>query len=747
MKIREEVQGILNAAYLHAKEKRHEYITPEHVLYAALHFDQAKEILGSCGADTEALKKKLEEHLSEKIPRIEKGEPVQSAGFQNIIERAVFQMENSSQEFLGIGDLLVSLFDEKKSHSSYFLKKEGVTRYSLLSSVTQSENPVLTGEETGQETAEPLKKNRKSALSQFTRDLTQEAKQGTLEPLIGREDLTDRIVQVLCRRLKHNPVLVGDAGVGKTALAEGVASRISEGRVPENLRDYKVFSLDMGGLLAGTRYRGDFEERLKNVIRELSQLNKVILFIDEIHTIIGAGATSGGSMDASNLLKPALGSGALRCLGSTTYDEYKKHFEKDHALSRRFQKIDVPPTTKEETLQILKGLKGKFEEYHGIEYKDTALEAAVELSDRYILERNQPDKALDLIDEAGAYMRILSYKEESAGNTISEREIERVVAKIASIPEKSVSLSELDKLKSLEGSLKSEVFGQDTAVAMVTEAIKRSRAGFREEGKPVASFLFVGPTGVGKTELSRQLAHTLGVSLVRFDMSEYQEKHTVARLIGSPPGYVGYEEGGLLTDAIRKTPQAVLLLDEIEKAHSDIFNILLQVMDYATLTDNAGRKADFRNVILIMTSNAGAREAGKLSIGFGEGKLNTGAMNEAVVNTFSPEFRNRLDAIVKFNPLNKEHIERIVEKELKSFSLLLKAKNVELSLSPEAVNYLAGEGFSEEFGARNVSRIVQEKVKKLFIDEVLFGSLSQGGKAEIVFAEGEIRLVSGLPET
>lgn len=748
MKISDDVQSILNAAYLHAKEKHHEYLTPEHILYASLFFDNSREILLASGADTDVLLKGLEQHFEKRIPRVEKEEPVQSLGFQNILERAVFHLESSFQESLEAGDLLVSIFEEEKSFGSYYMKKAGITRFSLLSSVsyTAEEEDLFKSEEDYEEETESEQEDKQTrkkrdSLSQFTRELTKEAREGLLEPLIGREDLVERVIQVLCRRLKNNPVLVGEAGVGKTALAEGIAARISEGKVPANLKDFSLFSLDLGSVIAGTRYRGDFEERLKRILAELSQKKRVILFIDEIHTLIGAGATSGGSLDASNLLKPALASGTLRCIGSTTYEEFKKYFEKDHALARRFQKIDILPTSPEETLMILKGLKSRYEEYHGITYTEKALTAAVELSNQYLLEKNQPDKALDLLDETGAYMRILSFKgigEEK--KVVEEGDIEKVVAKIANIPEKSISLSEKEKLKVLDKSLRDAIFGQDTAVTQVVEAIKRSRAGFREPNKPVASFLFVGPTGVGKTELSRQIALTLGVPLHRFDMSEYQEKHTVARLIGSPPGYVGYEEGGLLTDAIRKSPHSVLLLDEIEKAHSDIYNLLLQVMDYATLTDNAGRKADFRNVILIMTSNAGAREMGKPIVGFGAPRVNTGAVSEALLKAFSPEFRNRLDAVVTFNPLSEENIRSIVEKEIGNFKNQLLTKGVSLEVSTRAVQFLAEIGFSPDFGARNISRVVQEKIKALFIDQVLFGELSQGGKARIDLVENEISL-------
>ena len=565
-------------------------------------------------------------------------------------------------------------------------------------------------------------------------------------------------MQVLCRRLKNNPIHVGDAGVGKTAITEGLAQRIVTGDVPPRLRDYTIYALDMGALLAGTKFRGDFEERVKKVVDELLKKDKSILFIDEIHTIVGAGAVSGGSLDASNLLKPALTSGKLRCIGSTTYEEYNKFFEKDRALSRRFQKIDIVEPSQGETVEILKGLRVKYEEYHKVRYSDEALELAVRLSAQYITERRLPDKAIDVIDEAGAWARMNAYKTgtdaipaagtdgaavaqtETATLDISPKEIEVVVAKIARIPERSVSMSEKDKLASLEADLKSDVFGQDRAVESVVKAVKRSRAGFRSPDKPVANFMFVGPTGVGKTELARQLAQHMGISLHRFDMSEYQEKHTVSRLIGSPPGYVGYEEGGLLTDAIRKTPHAVVLLDEIEKAHPDVYNILLQIMDYATLTDNQGRKADFRNVILIMTSNAGARDIGKSLIGFGERAMTDTALSEAVERAFTPEFRNRLDAVVHFENLPPEIIERIVVKAIDEFRVQLAEKKVELEATPALVKHLAEKGYSREFGARNIGRLVEDKIKTFFVDEVLFGRLVEGGKAVADVVDGEVSI-------
>lgn len=751
MRIHEDVQAVLNAAYQEAKLKKHEYLTPEHVLYSALFFDQPRFILEECGADPDEVLKNIEGYLQKHVPVVEGGEPVQSVMFQQTIERAVFHTQSSQKEEVDLGDLIVSIFQEEEAFGAYYLKKAGITQYKLLQAVSHAAAPEgeehstvpggIAGKPADEAGQEGKKKRRPSALESFTTELTSLAREGALEPLIGRDDVLERTVQVLCRRLKNNPVLVGDPGVGKTALAEGLAQRIADARVPEVLKDFEIFALDMGGMLAGTRYRGDFEERMKQVIAELKKKEKVILFIDEIHTVIGAGAVSGGTMDASNLLKPALQTGKLRCIGSTTFDEFKKFFDKDRALSRRFQKIEVLEPSMEETEQILHGIKAKFEEYHNVSYTPEGIKAAVALSDQYITERHLPDKAIDVMDEAGAYIRMRNFKEnaESAEPIeIGEEVIELVVSKIARIPEKRVSSDEKTVLIDLGKRLKDEVFGQDPAIEEVVQAVKRSRAGFREADKPVASFLFIGPTGVGKTELAKQLAASLGIAMHRFDMSEYQEKHTVARLIGSPPGYVGYEEGGLLTDAIRKTPHAVLLLDEIEKAHQDVFNILLQMMDYATVTDNTGRKADFRNVIIIMTSNAGAREIGKALIGFGEQSVDSTAMKAAVEQIFTPEFRNRLDKVVTFSHLNKEIILMIVDKELRKFQAQLEDKGVELRVTDECRNFLAEEGYSGEFGARNIGRIVQDKVKTFFVDAVLFGELKEGGKAVADLEKGDV---------
>jgi len=758
MRISEEVQAILNAAYMDAKKRKHEYLTPEHILYAAMFFELPREILESCGADPDIIKQDIEEYLSKRIPRVKNAEPMQSLGFQGVIERAVFHTETSQKGEVDIGDILVSIYDEENTFGSFYLKRAGVSRLDLLRVIShgplapnnsgkgeafEKEEDISGETEADASRLKDKTKKKKDALSTFTQELTALAKEGRLEPLIGRDDIVERTVQVLCRRLKNNPVLVGDPGVGKTAIVEGLAQRIAEEKVPRILKGFTIYSLDMGSLIAGTRFRGDFEERMKMVISELEKKDSVILFIDEIHTIIGAGAVSGGTMDASNLLKPALQSGRLRCIGSTTFEEYKKYFEKDRALSRRFQKIEVLEPTPDETFQILKGLREKYETFHNVRYTEEALRVAVDLSSQYINDRYLPDKAIDVIDEAGAYIRMHSFKEKNEGYapiTIAEDEIEKVISKIARVPVKTVTVSEKDRLKNLENEIKEQVFGQDQAVEAVVQAVKRSRAGFREPNKPVASFLFVGPTGVGKTELARQLAHTLGVALHRFDMSEYQEKHTVARLIGSPPGYVGYEEGGLLTDAIRKTPHAVLLLDEIEKAHQDIFNVLLQVMDYATLTDNTGRKADFRNVIIIMTSNAGARDIGKSLIGFGEREINEEAIGDAVEKTFSPEFRNRLDKVVYFNRLDQSIVLQIVDKEIRAFEKQLNEKGVKLTVTEGCRKWLAERGYSHEFGARNISREIQDKVKSFFVDEVLFGRLAEGGEAIVDIKNDDVTI-------
>jgi ATP-dependent Clp protease ATP-binding subunit ClpA len=759
MEINAELNQIIIAGYNEAKERHHEYITPEHLLYAALYFDRGQEIIARCGGDLNRLKEKLEKFFDTHVPVVEGVEPIQSVMFQSIMERALMHCLSAEKEEVELGDVLVAMYDEKDSYAVYFMSQEGISRLELLNYISHgiAVMPEKEGEEEEEEEkAQPPRGQRRSSeeeaenrgkskiLEMFTTELTEKARRGEIDPLIGREDILERTIQVLCRRLKNNPVHVGDPGVGKTAITEGLAQLIVEGKVPKNLKGYRIYALDMGSLLAGTKYRGDFEERMKKVLTELQKQEKVILFIDEIHTVVGAGAVSGGSMDASNILKPVLTSGKLRCIGSTTYEEYRKYFDKDRALSRRFQKIDISEPTVDETYQILKGLKKNYESYHEIIYTEEALHAAADLAAKHIHDRHLPDKAIDVIDEAGAWLRV--YGEGPGKRVVTTKEVERVVARIAKIPERSVSSAESVKLKDLEVELKARIFGQDPAIDKVTQAIKTSRAGFRGPDKPVASFLFVGPTGVGKTELARQLAAIMGIGLIRFDMSEYQEKHTVARLIGAPPGYVGYEEGGQLTEAIRKTPHAVLLLDEIEKAHEDIFNTLLQVMDYATLTDNTGKKADFRNVIIIMTSNAGAKEIGRNLVGFGERSVRREALSDAVNDLFAPEFRNRLDAVISFNDLGETIIHRIVRKELAEFEAQLAEKNVTLTVTEECVAWLAAKGYSPVFGAREIARLVQDKIKSAFVDMVLFGDLAGGGHAVAEVVDGDVRVRAAAKE-
>ena len=738
MKISENLNRIIMAAYAEANVRRHEFITPEHLLYACLFFDEGKDLILNCGGDPTRLKKTLEKHLEETDTVATATRALQSLGFQSILERAAWHTSSAQKEILDLGDVLVSILDERESHASFYLQREGISRLALLNYISHGVS-VLASDGDGQrhtgtregdgETARETKEEQNKFLRNYTMELTSRARTGEMDPLIGREDILERTIQVLCRRFKNNPVHVGEPGVGKTAITEGLAQLIAAGKVPKLLRGARIFSLDMGAVLAGTRFRGDFEERLKRIIVELQKQRNVILFIDEIHNVVGAGAVSGGSMDAGNILKPALVSGKLRCIGSTTYDEYRKYFEKDGAFSRRFQKIEVPEPSVEDTFQILRGIRERYEAYHQVSYTEEGLRAAAELSHRYVSDRRLPDKAIDVLDEAGAFVSMKRCDDSRERTAIGTHEIETIVARIARIPEKSVSSSEIEKLKDLETDLKTRIFGQDEAVERVVEAVKRSRAGFREADKPVASLLFVGPTGVGKTELARQLAATLGVPLLRYDMSEYQEKHTVAKFVGAPPGYIGYEEGGLLTEAIRKNPHAVLLLDEIEKAHADIFNTLLQVMDYATLTDNSGKKADFRNVILLMTSNAGARDIGRQTIGFEGQPINRDAVFKALERTFSPEFRNRLDGVVNFQGLTDPVILRIVKKAVAEFAGQLAEKRVRLTLTDECAEWLARKGYSPEFGAREIARLIQDKIKRFFVDEVLFGSLREGGDA------------------
>jgi ATP-dependent Clp protease ATP-binding subunit ClpA len=737
---------IFIAAFNEAKTENHEYITPEHILYAALFFDDSKDLVESCGADIERLKEDIKSYMEAFIERVEDKEPVQTLAIQNILSTAANHVLACGKNTITFGDVLVALFDEEESFGSYFLREQGITRLDILNYLThgysKEKNTPSTktpSNDNDPEEEQEEDKTDNSMLGNFAVELTEKARKGELDPLIGREDILERTLQVLCRRLKNNPIHVGDPGVGKTAITEGIAQLIVSGKVPNLLKDYKIYSLDMGGLLAGTKYRGDFEERVKKILNEIVKQKKSIVFIDEIHTIIGAGSISGGAMDASNIMKPFLDRGTIRVIGSTTYEEYKKVFEKDRALSRRFQKIEIPEPSTEDTYEILLGLKDKYESYHNISYTGSALRAAVELSAKYIQDRHLPDKAIDVIDEAGSYARLHSKNGEEK-LTITDRDIEKIVSNIGKVPEESVSINEVEKLKILEGQLKNNIYGQDKAIDIVVKAIKRSRAGFNEGEKPIANLLFVGPTGVGKTELSRQLASSMGIPLIRFDMSEYQEKHTVARLVGAPPGYVGYEEGGLLTDAIRKTPHCILLLDEIEKVHSDVLNVLLQLMDYATLTDNTGKKADFKNVILIMTSNAGAKEVGKSMIGFGDRNVREDAINKEVERIFSPEFRNRLDDIVVFNQMDEHMAVLIAKKSIAQFEEKLKNKGISLKVSEECYNWIAQRGLASNYGAREINRIVQQEVKPYFVDEVLFGELSSGGTAYIDMDGGKITI-------
>ncbi len=742
MKVSEELNNILIASFNEAKARTHEYVTPEHILYSSLFFKTGTDILVNLGGNINSIKKQLEEFFNNNyIPVANGKDPVQSEGFINLIENAMIHISSAGKEVLNVSDVFAAFFSDKNSQIVSLLNNEGLTKLNLLTYISHGmDDPELHSVEKDKKVPEsavgeeqvpskkPESKKKGKSLSLYAVELTELARNGELDPVIGRENEIERTIQVLCRRTKNNPIHVGEPGVGKTAITEGLAQLIAKSKVPEDLMNKKIYRLDLGGLIAGTKYRGDFEDRLKKIINELVESGENILFIDEIHNIVGAGAVSGGAMDASNILKPVLSARKLQCIGSTTYEEYKKYFEKDRALSRRFQKIDIKEPSIEETVSILKGIKNKFEEFHKVKYSDNALTTAVDLSDKYINERFLPDKAIDVIDEAGALLKIENGKREKKSYRIGKKEIEKVISNISRIPEKNVSEKDLSKLKRVEKELRKRIFGQNNAVSLVSEAIKRSRAGFGKEDKPVASFLFVGPTGVGKTELSKELASVLNISFHRFDMSEYQERHAVARLIGAPPGYVGFDQGGLLTETIRKDPHCVLLLDEIEKAHSDIFNTLLQIMDYATLTDNTGRKADFRNVIIVMTSNAGARKIGKSGIGFDDKIIKDEAISRSVEKYFSPEFRNRLDKIVIFERLDKSSVLNIVKKEINEFRDQLNVKNIKIDLTPDVYKYIAKLGYSNLFGAREIARVVQEQIKDYFVDEVLFGKLSRGGE-------------------
>ena len=721
-----ELEKNLNDAFKLAHKKKHEFVTVEHLFLSLLDNNEALEVLNYCSVDVEALQKNLETYIAETTPVLseEDDQEIQpTLGFQRVLQRAVFHVQSSGKNQVDGANLLVAIFSEKESHSVYLLQQEGITRLDVVSFISHGKEDNEFEEESLAEDKNQKAKD-SSALEAFTLNLNQEAIDGKIDPLIGRKAEVERVIQILARRNKNNPLLVGESGVGKTAIAEGIAKLIVENKVPDLVKESTIYSLDMGALLAGTKYRGDFEKRLKLVLKELEEKGNSILFIDEIHTVIGAGATSGGVMDASNLLKPALAKSGLRFVGSTTYKEFRGIFEKDRALSRRFQKIEVLEPTVDETIKILKGLKSRFENHHNIKYTENSLKAAAELSSRYINDRYLPDKAIDVVDEAGAKQQLLPKSKRK--KTISEIDVEKIVASIARIPEKTVSSSDKVSLEKLEENLKRVIFGQDQAVGSLAASIKLSRAGLGLVEKPVGSFLFSGPTGVGKTELSKQLALIMGIEFIRFDMSEYMERHTVSRLIGAPPGYVGYDQGGLLTESVTKHPHSVILLDEMEKAHPEVFNILLQVMDHGTLTDNNGRKADFRNVVLVMTTNAGAHDMSRASMGFNvQDHTSDGA--EIIKKTFSPEFRNRLDAIIPFNPLSIEVIKTVVDKFLVELQAQLDEKKVQLEVSEKARDWIADKGYDKTMGARPMQRLIQENIKKPLAEELLFGQFSSKG--------------------
>ncbi|MFV1976909.1 MAG: ATP-dependent Clp protease ATP-binding subunit ClpA, partial [Candidatus Scalindua sp.] len=736
--ISKELEITIEATIRDAESQRHEYLTVEHILFALLHDEWGVDIITSCGGDVAKLKALLKDFFDKECPKLpEKSDsyPQPTIAFRRVIHTAVNHVRSAEKQEADAGDMLSAIFLEKDSHAVHFLESEGITRLDVLNYISHGISGA--GYEPSEEVhgiTEPVHEKKQipkeDPLKLFTVDLIQKAADGGIDPLVGRDKELKRTIQVLCRRKKNNMVFIGEAGVGKTAIVEGLALKIHKGEVPGILKNARIFSLDMGGMLAGTKYRGDFEARLKTTMKSLEAIPGAILFIDEIHTVVGAGATSGGSMDASNILKPILNTGKLRCIGASTYEEYKNHFEKDRALSRRFQKIEIYEPDVKETFHILKGLKAYYEEFHGVKFTDTALRTAAELSAKYINDKFLPDKAIDVIDEAGASLRLSpSYERKK---TVGQLEIEAVVAKIAKIPKRTVSTSDMDRLKGLEDELKKAVFGQDDAIHSLAASIKRARAGLGAPDRPIGSFLFSGPTGVGKTEVSKQMASVLGTRFIRFDMSEYMEKHTVARLIGAPPGYVGFDQGGLLTDAIRKHPYSVLLLDEIEKAHPDIFSILLQVMDYATLTDNNGKKADFRNVILIMTSNAGTGDMSRGIVGFGDRTKDTRSKSRDAVNRlFSAEFRNRLDSIITFNSLTPEIMKRVVDKFITELQQQLNQKKVVITVSDSARNRLSGRGYDLQYGARPLGRLIQTEIKDVLSEEVLFGKLSKGGNVYI----------------
>ncbi|MBM0171322.1 ATP-dependent Clp protease ATP-binding subunit ClpA [Altererythrobacter sp. C41] len=739
------LEKTLHAALASASERRHEYATLEHLLLALVEDEDAAQVMNACGVDLDELGEAVRQYLDQEYQSLkteDDGDPQPTAGFQRVIQRAILHVQSSGKDTVTGANVLVALFSERDSYAVYFLQQQDMSRLDAVSFIShgigkggkQLESRAPQGADEAGKAEEKADNKKETALDQFTVNLNARAEAGKIDPLIGRGPEVDRTIQILCRRSKNNPLYVGDPGVGKTAIAEGLARKIVEGEVPEVLKDAVIYSLDMGALLAGTRYRGDFEERLKQVVSELEGMPDAVLFIDEIHTVIGAGATSGGAMDASNLLKPALSSGAIRCIGSTTYKEFRNHFEKDRALLRRFQKIDVNEPTIEDTVKILRGLRSAFEEHHNVRYTPDALKTAVELSARYINDRKLPDKAIDVIDEVGAMQMLVPPSRRK--KKITAREIEAVIATMARIPPKTVSSDDKKALENLERDLKHVVFGQDQAIQRLSTAMKLSRAGLRDPDKPIGSFLFTGPTGVGKTEVARQLASIMGIELKRFDMSEYMERHSVSRLIGAPPGYVGYDQGGLLTDAVDQNPHCVLLLDEIEKAHPDLFNILLQVMDNGRLTDHHGKTVDFRNVVLIMTTNAGAADMARQGIGFGDvSKEDAG--EEAVKRMFTPEFRNRLDAIVPFAYLGKATVARVVDKFILQLELQLAEQNVHIQFDKDAREWLADKGYDRLYGARPMGRLIQEKIKQPLAEELLFGKLADGGEVHVSVKEGK----------
>jgi len=740
------LEETLHRAVAYANERRHEYATLEHLLLALIDDPDASVVMGACNVDLAALKVALTLYVDNDLAALttpDGDDAKPTAGFQRVIQRAVIHVQSSGREEVSGANVLVAIFSERESHAAYFLQEQDMTRYDAVNYIAHGiakrpgaaeTRPAKAASPEDAEDAAAAKSGNE-ALEAYCVDLNEKSRQGKVDPLIGRQSEVERSIQILCRRTKNNPLLVGDPGVGKTAIAEGLARKIVNGEVPDVLADATIFSLDMGSLLAGTRYRGDFEERLKQVVKELETHDNAILFIDEIHTVIGAGATSGGAMDASNLLKPALASGTLRCMGSTTYKEYRQHFEKDRALARRFQKIDVHEPTVEDTVKILRGLKSYYESHHKLRYTEAAIRTAVELSSRYMSDRKLPDKAIDVIDEAGASQMLLP--ESRRKKTIGQKEVEAVIARMARIPPKSVSKSDTESLKELKGDLERVVYGQEQAIDQVSSAMKLARAGLRESNKPIGSFLFSGPTGVGKTEVAKQLAATLGIEMLRFDMSEYMERHTVSRLIGAPPGYVGHDQGGLLSDAVDQNPHAVVLLDEIEKAHPDVYNILLQVMDNGMLTDALGKKVDFRNVVLIMTTNAGAADNARAAIGFGRGKVE-GEDEKAIQRLFTPEFRNRLDAIITFKALDADTIRQVVTKFILQLEVQLGDRNITLELTDEATDWMAKNGFDELYGARPLGRVIQEHIKKPLADDILFGRLTKGGHVKVALKDGKI---------